>query len=194
MSDPLRSAVIKLAHANPELRVHLLPILTASTEHEAGSYQDYTERKKRENKPALSKEDWETRFGDKAKGENKDKKTHQRLRSEHQDQGDAARDAGEHEAADAHGHAAKAHAAAGANPANKALSSAAYAAGHHALALNIKAQTRHEGKDPKVDAAIKAHERASKSHDGGHTDAEKHSVDAHNATDKAMHGLTQFRP
>ena len=31
MTDPLRSKLIRLAHANPELRPHLLPILTADS-------------------------------------------------------------------------------------------------------------------------------------------------------------------
>lgn len=37
MADPLRPRLIRLAHANPELRPHLLPILAAETDNTAGS-------------------------------------------------------------------------------------------------------------------------------------------------------------
>jgi len=65
----LRSATIRLAHTNPALRPHLLPLLRS-----AGSYQDYVERKKKEGEKPLPKEEWEARTqgGGKDKSEKKD--------------------------------------------------------------------------------------------------------------------------
>ena len=60
MSDTLRSAVIKLAHVNPELRPHLLPILAAQTK-TASTHKEYTERKKSEGEKPLDEKAWEAR-------------------------------------------------------------------------------------------------------------------------------------
>jgi hypothetical protein len=62
MSDTLRTAIIRLAYANPELRAHLLPLVEKS----AGTYQDYVSGKKDEGEqPKLDKDEWEARYGDK---------------------------------------------------------------------------------------------------------------------------------
>lgn len=65
MSTPpnktLRAQLIRLAHDNPAIRGEILPLITASQDVTAGSYQDYVERKKKEGKPPLKKDEWEAR-------------------------------------------------------------------------------------------------------------------------------------
>lgn len=60
----LRDATIQLAHTNEALRPLLLPLLK-----EAGSYQDYVEKKKREHETPLDKDEWEARTQGKGKSE-----------------------------------------------------------------------------------------------------------------------------
>lgn len=55
----LRFATIQLAQSNVSLRPHLLTIL--AMEREAGTYQDYVDRKKKEGKPPMKKDEWEAR-------------------------------------------------------------------------------------------------------------------------------------
>jgi len=56
--ESLRSAVIKLAHAKPELRAELLPLLSKEA---APDYKKYVERKRREGKKPLDQLNWELR-------------------------------------------------------------------------------------------------------------------------------------
>jgi hypothetical protein len=59
MSHTLRNLTIRLAAARPDLRAHLLPLLAG--EKEAGTYQEYVDRKKRDKEKPLSEKEWEAR-------------------------------------------------------------------------------------------------------------------------------------
>lgn len=73
MSDnqSLRQAVIKLAHAVPEMRKHLVPILRKTA---AGpDYQKYVEDKRKKHEEPLKKDEWESKVLGKGKDEGKSK-------------------------------------------------------------------------------------------------------------------------
>ena len=53
----LRSETIRLAYTNPELRPHLLDVLSK----QAGSYQEYVKRKEREHEKPMGQDAWEAR-------------------------------------------------------------------------------------------------------------------------------------
>lgn len=55
-TDPLYSQLVRLAHAHPELRGDLLPLLK-----EAGTYQDYVKRKQQKGEKPLDEEAWKAR-------------------------------------------------------------------------------------------------------------------------------------
>lgn len=66
-TSPLRAKLIRLAHARPDLRKKLLPLLSIT----AGTYQDYVERKKKKGENPLDKDAWEARTQGKGKGKGK---------------------------------------------------------------------------------------------------------------------------
>jgi len=54
--DTLTKAVMKLAHSNPELRQHLVPLLREAA---APTYQKYVEKKRKDGEKPLDKDAWE---------------------------------------------------------------------------------------------------------------------------------------
>lgn len=65
MSTDLRSGLIRLAFANPELRADLLPLI--EKEAAGPSYKDYVEKKRKKGEKPLAEDAWESRV--KGKGE-----------------------------------------------------------------------------------------------------------------------------
>ncbi len=64
--DPLRNKLVRLAHARPDLRPHLLPLLTKES---AGpSYKDYVDRKRKKGEKPLDEKAWESRVKGKGGG------------------------------------------------------------------------------------------------------------------------------
>lgn len=97
----MRSSLIKLAHSNPELRPHLLPLLTASTGKTASTYAEYEKRKEDAGEKALSQEDWKSRT--------EKIKHHDDMKKHHLSKMEEAKGKKNHPSADAHGNAFMAH-------------------------------------------------------------------------------------
>ena len=89
----LRSRLIRLAQSEPTLRSDILPILTASHDVEAGTYQEYLEKKKRQGKPPMKKDEWEARTnGGQQGGSTPAKKKDEKPKDEKKDEGKAKKE------------------------------------------------------------------------------------------------------
>lgn len=98
----LRTQIIRLAHNHPEFRGDLLPILTASHDVEAGTYQDYLEKKKKQGKPPMKKDEWEARTnGGQQGGSTPPKKKDAPKEEEKKDEGKAKKEEPKSEKKDA---------------------------------------------------------------------------------------------
>lgn len=106
MSDTnLRNSLIKLAHTNPELRTHLLPILASTGVRTASTYAEYEKRKQDAGEKALSQEDWKSRT--------EKIKHHDDMKKQHLSKMEDAKKKKNHHDENAHSHAFMAHRHAG---------------------------------------------------------------------------------
>lgn len=175
MSESLRSAVIKLAHANPELRPHLLPILKEATVFPT--------------KDALDKYLQEHHGADRDKhsvGTSKDSRYHEQSAAGHRQLAKETADDNQPKLSENHLRAAEAHDVAAKDTSDKKAVAKAKSLGHHALG-KLHA---HFG-----DADLaKAHAKASKSLASGHPDAQKHSEEAHEKSKDSQNFWTRSGP